>query len=282
MEFLNSISSISRPLDPRYRTNLAIMVLGLVVTITSGLFQISIGSGYLPGIVWGVSAGISCFLGWATAREIDPDYPYSAFVGAGLVVVGLYVFGLPALLFGFWVLVSLRLVNRTCGPPATWLDSLGGLGLTLILVFRDFWLVGLAMTVIFLVDALLAPGNRKQFIFAAISLLGTLFLTVLPSVSPEAALGTATWIVLGVGILLMFLVIGTSREVETVCDYTQDPLESRRVQAAQVLALLVGILMIVVDGGPGLAASLPLWAAILGVGLFRVFALATGAGQGGA
>ncbi len=281
MEFLNAISSISRPVDPRYRTNLAIMILGLVVTITSGIFQISTGSGYLPGIVWGVSAGISCFLGWAIARELDPDYPYSAFVGAGLVVVGLFIFDMPVLLFGFWVIVSLRIVNRTCGPPATWLDSLGGLGLTMILVFRDFWLVGLAMTVIFLVDALMAPANRKQFIFSAISLLGTIFLTVLPGVTLEAPPGTSTWIVLGVGGLLMFLVVGTSREVETVCDINQNPLVPRRVQAAQVLALLVGIMMVLVGGVEGLVVSLPLWAAILGVGLYRVFVLITGAGQGG-
>jgi hypothetical protein len=281
MEHLSSITAIGRPVDPRYRTNLVISIITVVVIVIGSIHQLTSGAGVLTGLGWGVVAGLSCFVTWAIGRELDPDYPYSAFVGVVLVMVGIFVYDLPGLLFSFWAILSMRIVNRTCGPPATWLDSIGALGLTLFLVFRDFWLVGLAMTVSFLVDALLDPPNRRHFIFAGLSLMGTILMTVIPSVDPVGALGTGTWVVLGVGGLLMLLVTTTSRKVEAVCDLNSEPLVSQRVQAAQILGLLVGILMVVVDGEAGLVASLPLWSAILGVGLFRVFTVATGRGQGG-
>jgi hypothetical protein len=249
------------------------MVMGVI-------YQLVIGSGFLPGLGWGVAAGLNCFVTWALAREIDPDYPYSAFVGVGLILVGIFVYDLPGLLFSFWAILFLRFVNRTCGPPATWLDSLGGLGLTLFLVFRDLWIVGLVMTVAFLADALLTPTNRRQFIFAGLSLLGTILLTVIPTITPQVVFGSATWVVLGVGGLLLLLVTATSREVTAVCDLSNEPLVPRRVQAAQIFALLTGILIVIIDGAGGLVTSLPLWAAILGVGLYRVFVLATRAAPG--
>jgi hypothetical protein len=69
---------------------------------------------------------------------------------------------------------------------------------------------------------------------------------------------------------LFLAVIATTRQLDSVGDATGEPLAARRVQAAQVLALLTGLLTAWWDGAPGLVALLPLWAAMLGVSLYRL------------
>jgi hypothetical protein len=69
---------------------------------------------------------------------------------------------------------------------------------------------------------------------------------------------------------LFLLVIATSREIQAVGDTTGKPLNPRRVQAAQVLALLTALLFAWWAGESGVVALLPLWAATLGVSLYRL------------
>jgi hypothetical protein len=68
-------------------------------------------------------------------------------------------------------------------------------------------------------------------------------------------------------------VIFTSREVTTVADQTNEPLNPQRVQAGQVIALLTGILVARWNGYSGVVYLMPLWAAIVGVSLYRLFVL---------
>jgi hypothetical protein len=69
---------------------------------------------------------------------------------------------------------------------------------------------------------------------------------------------------------LFLVVIATSRELKAVGDATGRPLHPRRVQAAQVLALATALLFAWWAGTAGVLAMLPLWAAMLGVGLYRL------------
>jgi hypothetical protein len=69
---------------------------------------------------------------------------------------------------------------------------------------------------------------------------------------------------------LFLVVIVTSREVRAVGDATGEPLKPRRVQAAQILALLTALLSAWWVGASGMVALLPLWAAMLGVSLYRL------------
>ena len=56
-------------------------------------------------------------------------------------------------------------------------------------------------------------------------------------------------------------------------DATGKVLKPRRVQAAQVLALLTALLFAWWDGASGVMAVLPLWAAMVGVSLYRLASL---------
>ncbi len=270
---LSDVTALGRtPIDPSYPTNIAIAVLALGVTIAGTIIRLISGGALLESALWGIGAGFTLFLTWALGRELDPDHDLSAFVGAGLVLVGLWFFDAPSLLLILWLLLVLRLVNRTVGLPAKPLDLAGGP--------RPRRLVDLAG----LLDSGLDDGRcvsaRRPVVASAQN----------PSVrfgpglgrhggpvhlSREhghgkqthhagcSCLGDDGWPV-PVRDRHLSRIAGSGGCV------TGKPLNPRRVQAAQFLALLTALLFAWWAGGSGVVALLPLWAAMLGVSLYRL------------
>lgn len=225
-------------------------------------------------IAWGVGAGFAVFLAWALARELDPDHDVSAFVAAGLMLAGLLFFDLPTLLTLFWVLLLPRIVDRTVGLPARFLDSLAVLGLGSWLTWQGGWIYGLIMALAFLLDGLLPNPRRLHLPFAAGAVIvAGIGLVVRRGFSGEDALPLPAMLAILASSVLFLLVIVGSRRVESVGDATSETLQPRRVQAAQVLALPTAILAAWWDGGAGLTALLPVWEAMLGATLYRLVLL---------
>lgn len=258
-------SSIGRPIDPRYPTNQAIVAIAVLAFGAGTIYQTVQGAGTIAALKWGAYAGGTGFLAWALARELDPDHPYAAFIASALAL-GLLALGTPALLFSFWALLMLRVVNRSCGPPATWLDATLATGLALWLVHQGMWSVGIIMALAFMADGLLPTANPRQYIFAAATLVGTIVLGDSPT---GGGLSNVQWGVVIVASLLMLLVIATTRSMQAPGDQTGVPLQAPRVRTAQALALLVATALVLLHGN--FTDSMPLWAAMLGVGGYRIW-----------
>jgi hypothetical protein len=269
---LTDITALGRtPIDPRYPTNLAIGALTLVVAIAGAILRLVSGAAPLESALWGIGAGLALFLTWALGRELDPDHDLSAFVGTGLDLIGLLILDMPSLLVIFWLLLILRIVNRTTGLPAKPLDSLAVLGLGAWLAWQGYWMVGLATAVAFLLDGLLSPPLRHQLFASGLAFFATLVLSIFHGdIAMEHGPTTAVVIAAAVMAGLFLVVIATSRESKAVGDVTGEPLNPRRVQAAQILALLTALLFAWWAGASGMVALLPLWAAMTGVGLYRL------------
>ena len=272
---LTDFTALGRtPIDPRYPTNLAIGGLTLAVTMAAaGLRRVS-GSTTVESVQWGIEVGLVLFLAWALGRELDPDHDLSAFVGAGLLLLALLVLIPPSLLLILWVLLVLRTVNRTVGLPAKILDSLTVFGLGIWLTWQGIWIAGFLTAIAFLLDGLLAPPLRRHLFASGLSLVITVVLVVWNGeLAPEGA-ATPLVVIASMAVSCMFLiVIVTSRESRAVGDATRRPLNPRRVQAAQGLALLTALVTAWWDGVRGVQVLLPLWAAILGVSLYRLVSL---------
>ncbi len=192
-------------------------------------------------------------------------------LGAGLALIALLVFGTPSLLVFVWLLLALRIVNRSMGLPAQPLDTLAVLGLGAWLTWQGDWIVGLMTAVAFLLDGLLTPPLRTHLIVSGLAFAGTVVLSIFHGdmvMKGGATLPLAIASVVMAGLFLV--VIATSRKVRTVGDITGEPLVSRRVQAAQAFALAIALLYLWWQGASGLAAMAPLWAAMMGVGLYRL------------
>ena len=277
---ISDITAIVRPLDPRYPTNLAIGALSLTVGAVGAVAKLLSAVPLPESASWGIGAAFSVFLSWVLARELDPDYNLSAFVGVGLAIVALPFLDPPALMVLLWVVLALRIVNRTVGLPARPLDTLALLGLGGWLTWQGHWIVGLVTAVAFLLDGLLADPLRYHLAVSGFAFAGTVALSVFHGELAMEGGSTAPAIISSVVMAGLFLVVvGTSREVRSVCDVTGEQLDARRLQGAQLLALLAALLYAWRHGAAGVQALSSLWAAMIGVTLYRLARLFLARGQ---
>jgi hypothetical protein len=266
---ISKIASVARPIDPSYPTNRAIVALVIVVVVGAAVLHLVTGKGWPQSGLRSIGAGMAVFFAWALCRELDPDHDLSAFVATGLALVGLFFWDLPNLGALLWVLLVVRIVNRTAGLPATVLDSLAVLGLGGWLSVQGNWGYGVITTTALFLDSQLVPRNRRQILFAGLGVAITIVAAVMNGaiwgegdVSPLAGL-----IGLGISVVFVPVVVGAGR-VESVGDETGEVLRPVRVQMGQGLALLAGVAVAFWGGEVGLVSMLPLWAAALGGSIY--------------
>jgi hypothetical protein len=271
MNSLSNFSSIGRPVDLNYPTNRAIALLTVGLMIGSALFRLLTGDELLQGILGGIGAGLTIFLAWAVSREVDPDHDLSAFWGAGLALVGLLLAGLPSFGALLWLLLILRVVNRTSGREAKIGDSVAILGLGGWLAWYGNWLYGLLTALAFLLDSRLSAPTRRHLPFAGAAFVIAVISFGFGETGPrDSSLSLASALAIVIISILFTPVIIASRQVEAVGDQTGEPLNPRRVRLGQFLALLAGVLIALGQGNAGVVALLPLWAALLGVVLYAL------------
>jgi hypothetical protein len=268
---MTDITALGRIVDPRYPTNLAITTIAMIAAVVGAVWRLSAGDAFLASAMWGIGAAFGLFLTWALARELDPDHDLSAFVGVGLALIALLLFEMPSLLLALWLLLMLRLVNRSVGLPARPLDTLAVLGLGLFLTWQGQWLAGLMTAAVFLLDGLLAPPLRYHLLVSGLAFVATGVLAVVQgsiNMGPGFTASVSVASAMMSGLFLASIV--ASRPVRAVGDATGEPLSTRRVQTARALALLTALLFAWWDGQSGMVALSPLWAAMTGIGLYRV------------
>jgi len=279
---LRQISGIARPVELGYPTNRWIGALTLIVLIAAGVGRALAVPGWPAAAGWGVLAALAFFLAWALARELDPDGELAAFIAAGftlpvIAAAALRWLPLPDLAALFLVLLALRVVNRTTGVPATLPDTLGLLALGLWLGYEvNPVYLAVAVAALLLDGFLGRPNVLRLLLTGAAAIVGVLLLGFagepLQSRLDPPVLALAA-VLAAVLISLFFAVaIRAAGQVESHGDDTDEPLSSRRVRAAQLLALLTGLAITLWHGNAGLIALLPLWAAMAATGGYRLAA----------
>jgi hypothetical protein len=280
------LTAVGRPVDPRYPTNLAIAILTVLVSVGAAACQWVDGATLLDGALWGIGAGLAIFLAWALARELDPDHEFSAFVAAALAIVALAALGPPQLLPLFWMLLTVRILDRTVGLPARPLDSLAMLGLGLWLTWQGGWIYGLVTAAALFLDGWLAPRLRRHVALAAVVLVATVVLALVGGTSPRGDWDSTLlmWL-FALTATLFSIAMVTLEPAKALCDQTGEPVRPTRVRVAQGLALVTALLVAGLAGQQGMVALWPLWAAMLGVALYELVAhqlMTLRPGRGGA
>jgi hypothetical protein len=265
---VSKLTTIGRTIDPSYPTNRAIVILTILVTVGGAIFQFLSGGEWGDSVLWGVNAGLSVFLTWALCRELDPDHALSAFVAAGLVLVGQFLWGLPHLAVILWLIMVMRVVNRTVGAPAGLLDSLALLGLGTWLSLQGNWGYGLITSLAFLLDSQLPRRARRQLILMALAVMATVTSAFVGRRLSWEGSPSVMGALISLALAALFLpLVVSARHLTSVGDRSQEPLQPARVRAAQVLALLTGVETALLGGTAAMGALLPLWAAVLGASL---------------
>jgi hypothetical protein len=265
------LTSIQRWIDPRYPTNLAISGLSLTVGALAFIYQLLTGASLLDGFSYAFSVTATVFLGWALARELDPDRDYSAFLAAGLGLLGYFLYGSPGLLDLLLVLVAVRIINRTVGPPATLFDSLFLLSLGIFLTFQNGLLPGLLAAGAFILDGLLPVPNRRNLLFALLIAASVIIYGVVVGFSVDlTAFKPDGYLILGLASVLYLPVIYSYRMIGSVCDRSGEPLVPVRVQAGMAFGLIAGWFAWLLGAWQIL---FPLWMAIAAVAVYYLVSL---------
>lgn len=261
---LNDLTSLGRALDPRYPTNAAILLLMAAAFV----LKLTIAAPAADSVRLSLATAIAVFFSWAIARELDPDPELAAFAAVALVVPLLLLQSThtPPGASLFWLLLAMRVANRTTGRPATLVDSV--LLLALAYFARD-WAAQALTALAFACDAVLSSPHRRHGAFAGLA--AVLCVSSVLSQAPDLAVprGTAAF-----ALLPFAAVVGGTRRLSTRADCGDEVLNPTRVRAGQALALLAVAASVFQFGSDSVLRMAPLWAALWGTSLCRLFGAA--------
>jgi hypothetical protein len=261
-------STVIRWFDLRLTSNRFVLAGSAAALIGVASFRAARGDEPGTAISAGVEAGLSLFLSWAVARELDPDLPASATMAAvaGLLIsfTGKANLGaVTALLF------AARLTAGTPGAPPTLLDLAWVTGLAAYTARSPGgFLAGLALAIAVLWEP--GPSQRGFRILSAVVAGGlAVGLAILfGTAEPRPVLPTAgQWVVLGLALLsIPWLRIPAP---VAVGDLSGEPLSQWRLVRARILLPATGGLGAIWLGGAAVPALVGLWAAVIGIAVFR-------------
>lgn len=275
---VNRLSSLTRSIDLNYPTNRMIVNISLFFFLGVLILQFLLQKAFFPSLDSGFRAGMSVFLAWVFAREIDPDNEFSAFIGAFLGGIGFFFFPSPALLVLLLEILLIRMLNRSTGLPAKPSDSVIILLLSGWISVQYGFIFSLLTALVFFLDSFLPEANRQNRIFGVIASLLTLILAAFSFLTEtgkgEIHLNTEftklNLFMLAAGVLFILKILN-SRKIMSRGDLTGIPMNPVRVQTAQLIALLSAVIYAVLEEWEGFESFLPLWAAILGVSFYYLF-----------
>lgn len=267
-------SSLARPLDPkRYKSNLAVIVIVLLTVVAYSFFHDQDGINLGDRLLVAIAVAFNLFITWALAREVDPDETYAGFLGMAFALAA-YILNFHEtthFLLLLLLLMLFRIVNRTTGLPAKWLDTVSIVILAVYLSFTTDWIVGLIAGLALWID-FKGPEPLIRHGWAAIVVFVAAMISLVLDPMPTGFNTNNIWLVIGSLVLFVPYVI-TTVPVISFADATGEKLSNKRVQLTQILALFTLVIFIFWQGIPGFLVLMPLWTTMLAVCIFRVIRL---------
>lgn len=166
-------TSIGRPLDPSWPTNLAVICLLPVAVVVGASWTLWTGAdvGLAAAAISGLAFGAAAFATWALGRELLPDDPAAAFVAMGMGLLVCLLVPDPGLVTVFATMGLARVVNRSTGLAARVWDSAMVTGLVVWALYTTNGPgLGAVGASAFLLDATLPRPARRQWLFALLCL----------------------------------------------------------------------------------------------------------------
>jgi hypothetical protein len=256
--------TLGRKVDPRYKTNLIILIMTITLLIARGLFT----NDWRGSLVF--SAGF--FLTWALAREVDPLHDKSAFVAAFIYLfMAMWIVDVN-LGVVFWTVLLLRVITRITGKNTTSIDLLGLTGLTIYLILgQGNGIYGLVFTAAMVIGY---ERSSRDVLFKVFMLVGLVVsawgLYSYPILTPGVAsqMDSFRLILLLVGLLCGAFFGKRLQKDQGILDDLGNLIDSKTIFLSYLFYLgMVVALIIGSDLGQGTVSLF--FAVIMGVALYR-------------
>jgi hypothetical protein len=268
MELTYRYSGIARAIDPRYRSNVLIMVFNVLVFLALGLKALVIdeldplGAGVLA-----FNAAASVFIAWILARELDPDHLQPSAVAPLLALLPILALNWEAALIPLAALVmSQRVITRTTGVQPSLLDLIGLLGVVIWTALTPDWLIGLAVALALMADSWLHKPHPQAQTWAGVYAVATIITAVLAdswqfsrSIAPAFAL-----LALGLVVWHRWVESFFPAQITCLCDRDPHRMNRNRIIAGQTYLIIAFSLVVISRGEGGAEALFPVLAAVVG------------------
>lgn len=269
---LYSITSVGRPLDPRYKTNRAVQRIMPAAAVVGGAIA-GFGGADLKGIALAAIGGLLIVFGcWALARELAPDDNPGAFISMAFAFAAFLLLDDASFLLPFVALFLVRIANRSTGLKAKLGDSVLVLLLTCWAIYSlHSPLLGLVAAIAFVSDALLIDGLPRQWVFAGVATAAAGFALALDPLAGIQISQLSTNLLLAVVTLsVLWLVnIALTRSVVSVADIGGETLSLSRVRMGMLVGWLVALQALTATD-PGAYSSVLVWATLAGLIFGRI------------
>ena len=259
------LSSLFRAYDLSLGYNRGILLLSAAGAVAGAALGLAAGQPAAGWLLRALVGSATPFAAAALAKEIDPDHPGSAVLAAALALPALWFATIDSLLPLLWLLMILRFVNRSTGLAPKVTDTLALLLLAGGLVWLGSPLFGVLTGAVLLLDALLPGGRRAPGVLGALVILGAVAYWIANAQrfgpaphEPWQAVVLLAITVATIGVILSCYVVLMPG------DATGRPLDSSRFQAAQIVALAVGLSFASWHGEAGATLFVALWVALVG------------------
>ena len=262
-------SGIARPVEPKYPTNKAVLVLALVAGIGGVVYALlSDDATITAAALVGLEAALITLLSWAATRELSPEDNPAAFLAVALALACWPRVGEQSLLTLAAVLMASRLVNRSTGKAAEQADSALVTGLFAWTAWTISWALGVVGALALILDARVPTSgsqarHRRHFGYA-LALVGVVVARVIVGIAPLQL--PAHLPVFGAIAGVTTLAALLYPQPSCVGDVDQAPLSRTRVRLGLGLGVLAAVLLSL-DSGVRLQAVASLWACVLAVPL---------------
>lgn len=204
------------------------------------LYQHAVAVPLVKALSVSANTAFAVFLTWALGREIDPANEWSAFVALPAVFFLSLIFERPAFLALLFILLFSRTLNGTSGSQVKIGDSILLITLGALLFYNGMITAPVILAVVFCLDAYLVPTNRKQIIFALVSVPAVYVMSIFYSKNEITFMGLEpqvlflSMLVLGAALAIIVL----TRHNRVYDDEKRLMLNQHRVVAAQALVAL--------------------------------------------
>ena len=242
------------------------------------LYQQAIAVPLVKALSVSANTAFAVFLTWALGREIDPANEWSAFVALPAVFFLSLIFDRPAFLALLFILLFSRTLNGTSGLQVKISDSILLIILGALLFYNGMITAPVILAVVFCIDAYLVPTNRKQIIFALVSV-PVVYVTSLFYLKNEITFIGLEPQVLFVSLLILvaaLTIIALTRHNLVYDDENRLMLNRHRVVAAQVLVALFMVGELNLKGNVTVHLLYPAAFACFGVALYHLARLLQG------
>jgi hypothetical protein len=241
-------SHITRALNPRSPSNIAISALTLLAAAAGGVIALTADRTlWLPVLAAGAT-----FLSWALGRELDPDHDATGLLAAipagALVLLGFDI----SILVIVAALMSARLLVESTGRRPLPTDLAGMVVLASAVSFTALgWVFGFGLAIAIYLDDRMAEEHSNRATFAAMgAAVGASLVATLTEAFPQALPDVRPPLTLALGLLALIAVLRDPVDpISLVDSRKKTQLRRDRLHVARTMVGLLAFFGSIIGGG---------------------------------